>query len=78
MNKKNLTYKQALIELETIVSEIEQGKIDLDQLVEKVKRAKQLFNYCYTKLRSIKTEVDNIFEQESDFSINDSDINQSL
>ena len=64
MNSKILSYKQALTELEQIVLEIEQGKIDLDQLVEKVKRAKELFNYCHNKLRTIKNEVDNIFEQD--------------
>ena len=56
MEKKKPTYKQALNELESIVSKIESGKPDVDELNSLVKRAAELVRYCKTKLK--KTEED--------------------
>ena len=58
MNKKNqLSYKQALEELEKIVDEIENGEIDVDLLAEKVKRATFLSQICKSKLKKTKEEL---------------------
>jgi exodeoxyribonuclease VII small subunit len=54
---KQITYYQALTELEKIVNEIESEKIDLDLLAEKVKRAAQLIKFCRIKLRSTEEDV---------------------
>ena len=56
MEKKKITYKQALSELESIVAKIESGKPDVDELNSLVKRAAELVRYCKTKLK--KTEED--------------------
>jgi exodeoxyribonuclease VII small subunit len=58
MNRgKQITYYQALTELEKIVNEIESEKIDLDMLAEKVKRAACLIKFCRSKLRSTEEDV---------------------
>lgn len=54
---KQITYSQALSELEKIVGEIESEKIDVDLLAEKVKRAAYLIKFCRTRLRSTEEEV---------------------
>ena len=53
----NLTYNKAYSDLSKIVDEIEDDKIQLDTLAEKVKKAKELIDYCETKLRIIDKEV---------------------
>ena len=54
---RQITYSQALSELEKIVGEIESEKIDVDLLAEKVKRAAYLIKFCRTRLRSTEEEV---------------------
>jgi exodeoxyribonuclease VII small subunit len=54
---RQLTYSQALTELEEIVAAIESEEIDLDVLAEKVKRAAYLIQFCRGKLRDTEEEV---------------------
>ena len=52
-NKENkeLTYSQALAELEKIISRIESEEVDVDALAEQVKRASVLIRFCREKLQ---------------------------
>jgi len=54
----NLTYNQAYNELSKLVDQIEDDKIQLDTLAGKVKQAKELIDYCETKLRFINNDVE--------------------
>lgn len=54
----NLTYNQAYAKLSKLVDEIEDDKIQLDTLADKVRQAKELIDYCETKLRSIDMNVE--------------------
>ncbi len=56
--KSNLTFDKAFDELTNLVEEIEDNKIQVDTLSEKVKEANQLIKFCETKLRKIEKEVD--------------------
>lgn len=49
--KTKLTYEKAYAELTDILNEIEQDTIQLDMLAEKVKRAKELLEFCKNTLR---------------------------
>jgi exodeoxyribonuclease VII small subunit len=60
-NKEN--YVEAFEELKTIVSEIEQGEISVDQLSEKVKRATQLIKICKAKLTATEEDVNKILKE---------------
>lgn len=58
MSKDNqITYSQALTELEQIIVEAETEGIAVDVLAEKVKRAAFLIKECKDKLRSTDEEV---------------------
>lgn len=57
MAEKKLTYSQAVAEIETIVKEIEQEDVEVDHLLEKVKRASFLIKHCKEKLRDTEAEV---------------------
>jgi exodeoxyribonuclease VII small subunit len=54
----NLTYNEAYHKLSQLVDEIEDDKIQLDTLAEKVKQAKELIDYCESRLRTIDIEVE--------------------
>ncbi len=64
---KNLTYTEAIAELEEIVGEMEDASISVDELSAKVKRAAQLLQFCKNKLTSTEEEVNEVlkgFEKE--------------
>jgi exodeoxyribonuclease VII small subunit len=58
--EKNISYTEAIEELETIVAEIEQGEITIDTLSEKVKRASELIRICKEKLTATEEDVNKI------------------
>ena len=62
MTKKQLTYAEAISELEDILTEIENNEPDVDELTEKVKRAAYLLRFCKKKLRKASDEVGDILK----------------
>lgn len=56
-------YTEAFSELQTIVSEIENDQISVDELSIKVKRASQLIIICKTKLTTTEEDVKKILEE---------------
>lgn len=54
---KTLTFDDAYKQLETIVTEIEDDLVPLDDLAMKVKQAKVLIKFCEEKLRTIEHEL---------------------
>lgn len=57
-----LTYKEAMNEIENIVSKLEGNQLDIDELSEKVKRVSQLIAYCKSKLHKTEEEVEKILK----------------
>lgn len=55
--RKDISYSDALTELESIIHLIENEEIDVDNLTEKVKRAAYLIKICKEKLRITEGEV---------------------
>lgn len=62
MNEKP-TYTEAFEELQSIVSEIEEGQISVDELSAKVKRAAFLIKICKNKLSSTEEDVNKILKE---------------
>lgn len=58
-----LTYEQALSELESIVSAVENKNIGVDELTKKVERAAYLIKYCKEKLQTTDKEVKKILDE---------------
>lgn len=67
MAKKNtnISYLEAITELQEIVAEIENSNIDVDQLLEKTKRAAELIEICKGKLHKTEFEVNELLEQNN-------------
>ncbi len=65
MEKANekLSYEQALSELESIVDQVENKTIGVDELTKKIERAAYLIKYCKEKLQTTDKEVKKILEE---------------
>jgi exodeoxyribonuclease VII small subunit len=63
MEETTPNYTDAFGELQSIVSEIEQGEISVDELSEKVKRAALLIRICKTKLTTTEEDVNVILKE---------------
>lgn len=57
------SYTEAFAELQTIVSEIEDGEISVDELSQKVKRAAFLIKICKAKLSTTEEDVNKILKE---------------
>ena len=57
------SYKEAVEKLRRIVSEIEQGDLDVDLLSDKVKEATRLIKLCKEKLYKADEEVKKVLEE---------------
>ena len=62
MAKKNISYSEAITEIEEILKIIENNDADVDVLTEKVKRACFLIKYCKDKLHNTEAEVEKLFQ----------------
>lgn len=60
--KSNLTFDKALSDLTKLVALIENDKIQVDTLTEKVKEANELIKFCETKLRKIDNDINNLIK----------------
>lgn len=58
-----MKYEEAIKNLESIVSMMESGKLDLDQLEEKLKEAQQLIKLCRDKLTKTEEEISKLLQQ---------------
>ncbi|MEM7573684.1 MAG: exodeoxyribonuclease VII small subunit [Bacteroidota bacterium] len=56
--KSNMTYEAALAELNQLLEELEQPPGNIDQLGKRVKRAKELIQFCRNKLRDLAVEIE--------------------
>ena len=54
------TFEQALADLEKIVTEVEQGKIGLEQSIEKYEQGMKLIKYCRTILEQAEKRIETI------------------
>ena len=59
---KDLKYEDAIRELQSLTSRLEQGNMDVDSLGEQLKRAKFLRQYCKDKLTKTDEEIKKILE----------------
>lgn len=59
---KKMNYSQAKKELEEIVIAIESGKLDIDALTSRVKRASKLIIFCKQKLTKTDNELQKIID----------------
>jgi exodeoxyribonuclease VII small subunit len=64
MQKKKITYKEAVAEIEKILEILENEDPDVDELTENVKRVNFLISYCKDMLTETEKEIQKIMEKE--------------
>lgn len=57
MATKKESYSEAMKRLETIVSQIESGELDIDELGNQLKEAQKLIRFCRDKLYKADEEI---------------------
>lgn len=60
MAKKNISYNEALKEIEEILYKIENEELDIDNLSENVLKATDLLKSCKQKLTQTEKEIEKI------------------
>jgi exodeoxyribonuclease VII small subunit len=61
-SKKQITYIEAITELESILQRLRSGELGVDDLAASTKRAKELIDICRTQLIDTKQELDTIID----------------
>ena len=56
----NLSFEEAITNLENIVKELESGKIKLDEAVQSYEKAIKLKQICETKLKSAQLKIEKL------------------
>lgn len=64
MEKKEIKYEEAVSELEEIVEKMENDELDIDQLSNQLKRAKELVKLCKDKLTKTDEEIKKLLEDD--------------
>lgn len=59
-----MKYEDAMKKLETIVSDIEDGKLDIDTIGEKLKEAQELIRFCKDKLYQTDKDIQKLISED--------------
>lgn len=62
---ETIKYEEAYAELEAIVSKMEDGQLDIDQIATHMKRAQQLIKFCKQRLTQTEQEIEKLNSSEA-------------
>lgn len=65
MSKKEFSFNEAVVKIEEILRNIENGDLDVDKLSVEVKNASELIKQCQKKLKETEDEINSIFKDLS-------------
>ncbi len=65
MPKKEIKYEEAVALLEEIVDKMENDELDIDQLSDQLKRAKELVKLCKDKLTKTDEEIKKLLSEDN-------------
>lgn len=65
MAKKEIKYEEAVTQLEEIVDKMENDELDIDQLSDQLKRAKELVKLCKDKLTKTDEEIKKLLSENN-------------
>ena len=72
--EKKVKFEEKMQNLETIINDLENGDIDLDESIEKYTKAMQLVKECDTELKSVEEQVSKLVSENNE--IKDFDIEE--
>lgn len=59
-----MDFEKNMQEIETIISKIDKGEVNLAQLASEVEKAKNLINSCKSELKNIQTNIESLVTKE--------------
>lgn len=62
---KEKTFESALLELETIVKELESGNVELDDAINKYTKAMELAAFCGKKIEGATAQVNKVLNEQN-------------
>lgn len=65
MATKEIKYEEAVAQLEEIVDKMENDELDIDQLSDQLKRAKELVKLCKDKLTKTDEEIKKLLSEDN-------------
>ena len=64
ISQEPLSFEQAMAQLESLVSEVEQGKIPLEQSIEKYAQGMKLIQHCRNVLEQAEQRIETISKNQ--------------
>ena len=58
--EQNITFEQAIEELETIINRLEEGDVPLDETIKLYEKGSELKHFCEKKLQSAEVKIKKI------------------
>lgn len=58
--KEELTYSQAIEQLDLILRDLENGQVEVDELMNKATKAMELLKFCNSKLKKVENDLDKL------------------
>lgn len=59
-----MDFEKNMREIESIISKIDKGEVNLAELANEVEKAKILINSCKSELKNIQTKIENLVVNE--------------
>lgn len=66
MTKKKQTFEKSLERLEAIVSEMENGSLNLEDMIARFEEGQSLIKYCSKKLNEVERKIETIIKKGDD------------
>ncbi|OES44407.1 exodeoxyribonuclease VII small subunit [Domibacillus iocasae] len=66
MKAENVSFEQAMDELEKITARLEEGDVPLEEALEEYKRGMELSALCHSKLKKAETELAKLVTSDGD------------
>ncbi len=63
MAKKTLSYDEAIVQIEAIMTKFRTGEMSVDELASEVKKATELLSYCKERLHKAEADLKSVMEQ---------------
>ena len=57
-------FEKNMREIESIISKIDKGEVNLAELANEVEKARELINSCKSELKNIQTKIENLVVNE--------------
>ncbi len=64
MAEREISYTEAIAEIEKIMTKLRGESVDVDTLTAEVKQASELIELCKQRLRTTEEEVNKLFNEE--------------